>query len=367
MVKKSNLLLCFFCCLLLFLSAELALRTYYTLTLKENFFSTPENQLDKLRTKKILPFRIFGTNHYDDAPFPTVIKDRYHRSFLYNKPTNTFRIVCLGGSTTENKNNYEQSSIHYPLILEHLLQAKYPNKNIEVINAGFAAYSSAHLLTLLAFDVVYWQADMAIISENINDLTTAYWPNYRTDYSNKYGSKFYAAPDYQELFSPLNVLFQYSRFYWFLKKRLPLSMPEKLSIASSSQTYSEAPLAIGQRTFTNNLQTLVHISQDAGIKVLFASQPISSQEDRFYVAQNAKPYHDTILYPPYPMFLKHHEFYNHILEQVAAKNKTYYLDQALLFSNHENYFADVVHYTDEGVHALANNYANYIIASKIIE
>ncbi|GAF79454.1 unnamed protein product, partial [marine sediment metagenome] len=49
------------------------------------------------------------------------------------KPEDTFRIVCLGDSTTFSLGRYEES---YPYLLEKILNEGRPSKRIEVINAG---------------------------------------------------------------------------------------------------------------------------------------------------------------------------------------------------------------------------------------
>ena len=367
MPSRTNILIFTFSCILVFLSLEVLLRGYYMFFRQQNFFSTPENKLKNFSTPTAT-LRIFGRDYYDRSSPPRFIIDRYGKSYPYHKEANTFRIVCLGGSTTENKNNFEQNSIHYPLILEKLLKEHYPNKTIEVINAGYAAYSTVQIIALLAFDISYWQPDLIIFSENINDLTAAYWPNFRTDYANKYNTSFYSAPDYRELYSLPNIIFQYSRLYWFVKKRWTLlNAKTKPTPNKVWGDYQDAPPTLAAQVFANNLQTIATLAKKAAANVLFASQPHSLDQAKFYVPQSAKPYHDTTILPRHSIFLKHHDYFNGLLADSAKTANVFYLDQASLLNGKEENFADIVHYSDHGVHVLAKNYATFIIQQRFIE
>ncbi len=91
------------------------------------------------------------------------------------KPKNVFRIVCLGGSTTEEGPTEEET---YPNIVEKLLAEQYngPYK-VEVINAGIPGIS-ANKLWLRLPDFLFMQPDLIIYCEGANDIThilLPYW------------------------------------------------------------------------------------------------------------------------------------------------------------------------------------------------
>ena len=58
----------------------------------------------------------------------------------------TYRIICLGGSTTEGK-----KAANYPAFLESLLRKRYPEKNIEVLNVGKYFYNSQNSIIQYLF------------------------------------------------------------------------------------------------------------------------------------------------------------------------------------------------------------------------
>jgi hypothetical protein len=63
------------------------------------------------------------------------------KDFSVIKPDSVYRIVCMGGSTTYGFGVTSPDS-SYPSLLQKVLERKYPDKKIEVINAGVAAISS---------------------------------------------------------------------------------------------------------------------------------------------------------------------------------------------------------------------------------
>lgn len=102
------------------------------------------------------------------------------------KAAGTFRIICVGGSTTENA--YVNDEDTYPAQLERMLQAKHAGAKIEVLNAGRSAYSSAHLLIDFQLDLVELKPDLLIVYQAINDLMPMSYPDFEPDYRNFYTS-----------------------------------------------------------------------------------------------------------------------------------------------------------------------------------
>jgi len=88
------------------------------------------------------------------------------QSFLRQKPAHTFRIFCLGGSTTYGRPYNDTSS--FAGWLRELLPVADGQKNWEVINAGgisYASYRVAHLME----ELVNYQPDLFIIYTGHNE------------------------------------------------------------------------------------------------------------------------------------------------------------------------------------------------------
>jgi len=102
------------------------------------------------------------------------------------KGASTFRVICVGGSTTENQ--YVNDDETYPAQLERLLQAQYPALTIEVLNAGLSAYSTAHTLINFQLNLVGLEPDLLVVYQAINDLMPMGYPDFQSDYRNFYTS-----------------------------------------------------------------------------------------------------------------------------------------------------------------------------------
>ena len=358
---KNKIIILFCSIFICFFLGELTIRTKDALN-GSNFFSNEGR--DKLAIKKntIVPFRIFGPNYYTEKDGVKYISSTHKELYPFIKSKNTFRIVCFGGSTTDNPYAYKDYKIHYPLMLQRLLKESYPNKNIEVINVGSAAYSTAHLLIVLTLDVISWSPDLVIISENVNDLDVEYMADFHLDYSNKY--KRLVPADYYKEYTVMNALFRWSSFYWFIKGKLEPgptsnSVPEKEIVRIIDDN---VPTEISQYVFRRNLLNFYYIANKWGIPVLYATQPMDSTTgnyDFLSMSEATKRYKATIK--------PHHKFFNNIIKEVAINTNSYFLDNDSLFGGESRYFIDEVHYSKSGIQKLAKNYYDYIISKNIIK
>ncbi len=351
--------------LVFFVIGELTIRTSDALK-GNNFFSNERDRLIIKNKNPIVPFTIFGPNYYTEKDGVKYISSTHNELYPLEKPDNTFRIVCLGGSTTENDVAYRDYKIHYPLVLQRLLKQEYPNKNIEVINAGYSAYSTAHLLIVLLLDVISWKPDLVIVSENINDMDATYWNDLKYDYSNKYGSKQFI-PDYYDRFTPMNALFHWSSFYWFLEEKIQLYSekfrPEKKITKIS---YGDIPPKISQDVFRRNLLNFYNIATKWNISVLYATQPLNSNTGNF----GYKAWDDKLKNVKLPLDSErkaHHKFFNKIIKEVAINTNSYFLDNDSLLGGDPKYFIDEVHYSKTGIEKLATDYRDYIVSKNIIK
>jgi lysophospholipase L1-like esterase len=102
----------------------------------------------------------FNTNNYglrdDDTEVP--------------KPEGRLRILCLGGSTTEEG---PTNALTYPNMLERALQARFPGQDIEVVNGGVSGMTLfTHHLRLP--DYLEMNPDLVLLYIGINDVVQKY-------------------------------------------------------------------------------------------------------------------------------------------------------------------------------------------------
>ena len=254
-----------------------------------------------------------------------------------------------------------------PNYFEIDLTSYYPNKKIEVINLGYSAYSTPHFLVLLFLDVVSWKPDVIIISENINDLLAAYWPDISYDYSNKYCNEFYnpLAKLIKEETSFVDLLFQYFNIYWIAKDRIN-RIQMKYATDIRRKSYGDSPPELAKEIFARNLENFVVICQKYGIKVIMGTQPIQPSAEYCDLFLKSKPYNGIIIYPFHNEFVKHLQYYNKCIKNVAEEKNVYLIDNDNILNGDKMYFIDLVHYSKEGSNKMAFNYFEYIINKNLI-
>jgi tetratricopeptide (TPR) repeat protein len=86
--------------------------------------------------------------------------------FLVPKPAGTYRIFCLGGSTTVGFPYWFNSA--FSSFLRDRLQAAFPDRSVEVINLGMTATNSYTVLDM-ASDVLEYQPDLILVYDGHNE------------------------------------------------------------------------------------------------------------------------------------------------------------------------------------------------------
>ncbi|MBK7974149.1 MAG: SGNH/GDSL hydrolase family protein [Deltaproteobacteria bacterium] len=303
------------------------------------------------RLKQYVPvWRGYGEPLYEKGS----IRDCY--GGLHSRVPNPsqVRVLCLGGSTTQG-----QFENNYPAKLQNQLGSLW-----DVINQGVAGYSTAHSISLLAFDGLSWGARYVIQHEVINDLTAAYFPGFLPNYEHKYGQHYGLQAFAHVVGTPMNALFQYSHFYWWAK-RVPrrvelwwrfsgglrgshvLNAVDNLRESSYGPVPPEEPIA----TFRRNLETLAQISAGR-TQLLLVTQPIN-RTSSLTTCYGWKLYNEAVSYPPWSDFLAHHGRYNDVIRDVAVRKGVPLLDAAAVIVDPKS-FTDCVHLTPFGNEALAD-------------
>lgn len=308
----------------------------------------------------IIPFRMFGPDFYTKKGTVRTIVGRHGAEYPFVKDDGAYRIVAMGGSTTQDI----VDGVDYPSRLEQLLSKQYPNHTIEVINVGNSGYATPHLLNLLMLDVLSWEPDLIIASENVNDLLAAYFPNFALDYSNKYANQVFLPEK-----SFMQQVFGWSRLYWVLRSRMEALSYRLLEINETVYTrrpYGVEPPAEAAMVFRRNWETFINITRNRDIPVILASQPLEQEEAYWDLHMRYKKYNNVAVYPLHEEFVLHHAAYNAILKEVAYQKNVFFVDNANMFNGTQSLFVDFVHYTSEGIDTLARNYAEFIVRRKLI-
>lgn len=93
--------------------------------------------------------------------------DNGYDSFSAVKSSGTFRIFCVGGSTTRGWPFH--AVVSYPRLLDLYLRDVLPGRRVEVINAGFMSFDSARDIGVVK-DVLAYEPDLVLVYEGRNEL-----------------------------------------------------------------------------------------------------------------------------------------------------------------------------------------------------
>lgn len=102
--------------------------------------------------------RYFGSINFSPDPSPEY--------FLVSKPPGTFRIFCLGGSTTVGYPYWYNGA--FSSFLRDRLQALFPDRSMEIVNVGMTATNSYTVLDL-SQDLIKLEPDLFIVYDGHNE------------------------------------------------------------------------------------------------------------------------------------------------------------------------------------------------------
>ena len=136
-----------------------------------NAFPEPPLMVETIKNgRPVLQLNPYVATRYFPPESPA-LPTLYPESFAKEKSPDTFRIFCLGGSSTAGfPFDYQ---VPFPKQLSFMLSESQPDKNIEVINLGLSAINSFSVLDLLP-EVLAAQPDLILIYMGHNEFYGVY-------------------------------------------------------------------------------------------------------------------------------------------------------------------------------------------------
>jgi hypothetical protein len=137
-------------------------------------FAVTVNTWDKVRgTRHIEGAKGFVITHLYEIDLIINSKGLRDREFPYEKPANTKRILCLGGSFTCGYGVHAEET--YPKVLEHLLNSDADTTVVwEVLNGGIGSTGTAHQLTFFSTEAYKYDPDYVLLCFSQQ---TDFWDN----------------------------------------------------------------------------------------------------------------------------------------------------------------------------------------------
>lgn len=328
------------------LALEIGFRTYDCVVHGFPFLWDPALS-SKKQTVLCNPFLLFRGGWQDyrtRAKTPEQVVDPGDRELV--------RIVCLGGSTTQDVTAFVEEQITYPSELQRLLNQRLEGEGVvvETINAGFAAHSTLHMLVLLQTELLDLKPDVLIVYENINDLMVNYFPGPTTPaYANKFLHPYYLPP---EMTVERATFLDHSRFYTWARSRLRTVTNRSLRYTDESLDLPHAPV------FRRNLENILAVAKAHGIHVVLGQQAFAADRALFEKHFRGKSYNPDIVYPRMEQMERHFERYNGIIRQVAEEHGLICVNVYERLRGRHDLFADVVHLHAAGSREVAAEFAD---------
>lgn len=303
------------------------------------------------------------------------------------KDKNTFRIIVLGGSTVLNREvPFEQNAVR---VLEKKLRIKYPQKHIEVINAGKDYYTSEHSLIQYLFRLQDMSPDIVIQWHGINDMYASCLKEgvlthgtYKVDYSHFFGavsniifSYFRPQPIFQIKLVTVDFLIEFVKNNLFSDIIIPL---KNRHIELFAKDYLENKNTVTVHEFPSlfsyrrNISILIEVTKEKKIPLILGNQP-------FLFKTNALLEEVKRIVSPQLFCSKQNKYYsleslvygirafNTATKTVSEENGVPFIDLESKVPKNLEYFVDSIHYTQKGNEVIAQTLYEYIVANNLIE
>ncbi len=207
--------------------------------------------------------------------------------FLMPKPDRTFRIFCLGGSTTVGFPYGFAGS--FSTFLRDRLKKTFPEKSIEVINLGMTATNS-FTVNDIAHELLSYQPDLFIVYDGHNEFYGALGiASLETLGGARWMVKAYLQIVHLRLFHLMrNALRSVGAMFGGSDRHVDSgTMMERLALGQyvpyGSPMYSRA-----LKNFTDNLEELKDVSEGHGIAVILGTQVSNLSDLRPFVSNFAQ-------------------------------------------------------------------------------
>jgi lysophospholipase L1-like esterase len=225
------------------------------------FLDVPESHGTHLKFNPWVTHRYFDSTY---AALPNLTPEVFSRV----KPASTFRILCIGESTTAGFPFVSQ--VPFPVQLRELLAHAYPGRRFEVLNAGISAISSYVTLDLLP----------ELLEEIHPDVIVGYFGH--NEFYGVYGSGSTLSPGGKRPLVITMLRLQQLRLVQMLKRALRV-LRSKAASGTEDRTLmqnviGDQEIALGSpqyrntlEAFQDNLEAIADLCGDRGVPIVISN------------------------------------------------------------------------------------------------
>ena len=359
---KTEIILLISSIFLTFILLEIAARVWL------NYLATPD-QYDRyvlFTSIDTSEFAVTPHQYLVYYPTPNYRKGQtFHNSLGYRgdeisleKPSNVYRIVALGGSSTYDV-SIEDNTKTFTAQLEKLLTEQYGYQNVEVINAGVPGYNSWEMLINLEFRVLDLNPDLIIIYEGTNDVhARLVEPSaYRGDDSGRRQPWRIPPVPLWEHSAFLRIVSRMTNFTRqvgvddFVSSPTFLSWPYEFRLSENDLDPAKILEENPPVYFRRNLENMIAISDEHDVDVLFVTWAYS-------------PYLNDYASKTY--YQQGFQENNEVVKEVANLHHVLLFDFAAVMPQDAKYWADGRHVNEAGALEKATLFAEFIDAQGLI-
>ena len=269
---------------------------------------------------------------------------------------NTFRIVCLGGSTTEFKDTKE---VGWPEYLERQINQISGMKKVKVFNYGRQWYSTLHMLIHYETNIRPYRPNVIILMEAINDLLQ------NADQS--YFSSGSFRNDYGHFNGPVNRIIKgrgfIKEFFGNKLSKLWYQKPRKVLELDSFP---------GLIPYERYLKTIIDLAKSDGTTVVLMTQPtllkekLSEKELSLMRMVNVETAGKVSRWS-YASAWRGMSQYNDAVRLISKNLNVNLIDLEKVVPKNTEYFRDDVHFSDKAFPLIAKTVAGALIANGVIQ
>lgn len=271
--------------------------------------------------------------------------------FEEKKQPGTFRVACLGGSTTWMGSSDETT---WPAFLERVLQQSLTEKGaysrVEVINAGVSGYTLMESFVNLKMRILTLEPDLIVLYHAVNDARVIGRNNFRADYTHVRHPWTIPVP------SALDVLLGWSHLYGFLngKSERETYLHDLLYVKDFEKQPFYENTREGVFNYYRTLSELVALARINGCEVMLTA---------FNYTRNRPIKMKWMMDRSFKVI----DRLNTAARNVAREQETLWADMRELVGSDEELFGDPVHMSDRGNAKFAEEIAQVIQTSGLLQ
>jgi len=308
------------------------------------------SSLNHTKTYISHPYTLFTNNpNFIDNEFGKQYDTNGYRSPEYREKENEFKVLILGGSTTNSYPFVKNPKKIWTYKLQEFLEKKM-KRPVHIFNAGVPNANSAELLIHYLLKGKFLNPHLLVYHGGLNDIAPGIYPNFHTDYSHYRFSTTRAARRFEKF---LLTNFQTPKLIYSVWLRSVGGIFNTVfDISELSRDYANKIIDQYKAVaFNNNISIMSRESINHGTKVLFVG---ALQAKEKLISKNRPD-----LKGLEKVYVKGVEIHDKIMNDVANKYDQHFL-QLDKEKFQDEWFLDNAHLNEAGEYEKAKQIFKYI-------